>query len=96
VADALGVAAATDADRRIDATIDEVQSIIGAIGIPETLREIGVERADLPAFAAQTSTFGRLVDNAPVAADEGLLLRVLEASWEGDRDMLRTVPGSRG
>ncbi|MCW2839319.1 MAG: alcohol dehydrogenase [Aeromicrobium sp.] len=95
VADVLGVAAATDADRRIDAAIDEVASIIDAIGIPGTLREIGVDRADLPAFAAQTSTFGRLVDNAPVVADEALLLRVLEASWEGDRDMLRTVPGPR-
>lgn len=95
VADVLGVRADDNADRRATATIDEVQSIVAEIGIPRTLRDIGVEHADLPALATQTSGFGRLLQNAPILADEALLLHVLEAAWEGDRELLRTGPAVR-
>jgi len=90
VADVLGVPAAGAPDERITSTIDEVQSIVDDIGIPRTLRDIGVDHADLPAFASQTSGFARLLQNAPLVADEALLLRVLEAAWAGDRSGLRS------
>jgi alcohol dehydrogenase len=88
-ADALGVAPAAGADQRITAVIDEVQSICTDIGIPPTLADIGVTPRDLPEFAAQTSTFARLVQNAPVRADERLLLAILQTALDGNRARLR-------
>lgn len=87
-AEALGVASGAGVEARVDAVIDEVQAIFSDIGIPATLAEIGVERGDLPTFAAQTITFGRLVQNAPLPADEALLLAILEAALDGDRSRL--------
>ncbi len=87
-ADALGIAPGAGTEARVDAVIDEVQAICTDIGIPATLAEIGVDRGDLSEFAAQTSTFGRLVQNAPLQADQALLLAVLEAAWDGDRSRL--------
>jgi alcohol dehydrogenase class IV len=95
VADALGVAPGGSAEHRVTAAIDEVQSICTDIGIPQSLAEVGADRADLPTFAAQTSTFARLVQNAPVAVDEALLLVILEAAWEGDRTRLSPAAGAR-
>lgn len=88
-ADALDVAPGGNAGARITAVIDEAQAICTDIGIPATLAEIGVTRQDLPEFAAQTSTFARLVQNAPLPADEQLLLAILEAALDGDRSRLR-------
>ncbi|WP_114905840.1 iron-containing alcohol dehydrogenase [Ornithinimicrobium murale] len=95
VADALGVPSGSATDDRVTAVIDEVQSLFTDIGIPRSLAEIGADRAQLPAFAAQTSTFARLVQNAPVPADESLLLAILEAAWDGDRTRLSAQAGSR-
>lgn len=86
-ADRLGVPE-QPAQERVTATIDRVQEVLTATGIPRTLADIGVARDDLPGFAEQTSAFGRLVGNSPVPADGALLLELLEAAWSGDRPRL--------
>jgi len=70
------------------AVIDETARILAAVGIPRTLADLGLGRDDLPALAQQSAGFSRLVDNAPVAADSGLLLRILRAAWTGDRSLV--------
>ncbi len=87
-ADALDVPGG-NAEARITAVIDEVQAICTDIGIPATLADIGVTSQDLPDFASQTSTFARLVQNAPLPADEKVLLSILEAALNGDRSRSR-------
>lgn len=85
VGEALGLGPVGRTDDLPQAAIEEVHRLCVDIGIPTTLKEIGVDRAALPAFAAQTSTVARLVQNAPVSADEDLLREILEAAWDGDR-----------
>jgi alcohol dehydrogenase len=81
IADALGVADA-------DAAIERVAAIVGSIGIPSSLAQIGVERADLPRIAALAARSRRLVECAPMDVDAALLLRLIEAAWAGDRSLL--------
>jgi alcohol dehydrogenase len=58
--------------------------LLADIGIPATLAEIGVERADLPRFAEMASGVTRLVQNHPGPTDTSSLNAILEAAWLGD------------
>lgn len=62
--------------------------LLADIGIPATLAEIGVERADLPRFAEMASGVTRLVQNHPGRTDADALTAILEAAWSGDRTRL--------
>jgi alcohol dehydrogenase len=53
------------------------------IGLPASLAEIGVARADLRAMAEASSGIKRLIDNNPRPLDADALERILEAAWEG-------------
>ena len=64
--------------------------LLADIGIPATLAEIGVERADLPRFAEMASGVTRLVQNHPGRTDAAALTAILEAAWSGDRARLGT------
>lgn len=88
VAAALGVAGGADAGAQ--AAVDAIDELRHRVGVPTTLAEIGVDRAQLPALAAQTMKVKRLIDNAAVPADEAVLLEILQAAWTGDRSALDT------
>lgn len=84
---ALGVEG--NAARRATGAIDRVADLAASVGIPRSLEEIGVKRDDLPRFAELALTAHRLVSMFPTTVDSGVLLRLLEAAWLGDRTMLR-------
>jgi alcohol dehydrogenase class IV len=87
IGDALGVAAGTT-DERAAAAIDGVERICIEIGLPKSLREIGIDRTQLPRIAQLATEVKRLVAIAPVPADEAFLHRILEAAYDGDRTQL--------
>lgn len=82
VGEALGVGA--DAD----AAITKIVAINASIGLPGSLRELGVEREQLPRIAELALASKRLVTIAPVPVDASFLLAVLEAAWSGNVAML--------
>ncbi|HEX6023276.1 MAG TPA: iron-containing alcohol dehydrogenase [Solirubrobacter sp.] len=53
------------------------------IGLPASLAEIGVSRADLRPMAVASAGIRRLIDNNPRPLDADALERILEAAWEG-------------
>jgi alcohol dehydrogenase class IV len=87
IGDALGVALGTTAERAA-AAIEAVERICEEIGLPKSLREIGIDKTQLPKIAELAAGAKRLVAIAPVTADETFLHRILEAAFEGDRTQL--------
>jgi alcohol dehydrogenase len=84
--DVTGASAAEGAD----VFLAWLTGLLADIGIPATLAEIGVERADLPRFAEMASGVTRLVQNHPGRTDAAALTAILEAAWRGDRARLGT------
>lgn len=84
--DVAGASAAEGAD----VFLAWLTELLADIGIPATLAEIGVERADLPRFAEMASGITRLVQNHPGRTDAEGLTAILEAAWTGDRERLGT------
>jgi len=82
VADALGVGSGPPAEAA-ERAILEIARIAEAVGVPRTLRDIGVGREALPELAREAAGVTRLVRNSPRTLDEAALLTILEAAWEG-------------
>ncbi len=80
----LDVAGASDA-QGAEVFLAWLDGLLADIGIPATLADIGVERADLPRFAELAGGVTRLVQNHPGRTDTEGLLGILEAAWAGDR-----------
>ena len=70
------------------AAIEAVERLCAEIGLPKSLREIGIEREQLPRIAALAAGATRLVGISPAPADTGLLEHILAAAFEGDRTLL--------
>jgi alcohol dehydrogenase len=79
---ALGIA--EDYGDAAHAAIEEIRRLALAVGVPATLKELGVSRADLPRLAHEASAVTRLLRNSPTVLDDEALLRILEASHEGE------------
>ena len=60
--------------------LDWLVGLLADIGIPATLADIGVDRADLPRFAEMGSGVTRLVQNHPGPTDTAALTAILEAA----------------
>jgi alcohol dehydrogenase len=58
-----------------------VERLRAAIGIPQHLRELGVQREQLPAFAAKAFAIKRLMGTNPRQPTEADLLSILEAAF---------------
>ncbi|MBC2935136.1 iron-containing alcohol dehydrogenase [Nocardioides sp. zg-1228] len=67
-----------------DAFVPWLVQLLADIGIPASLADIGVERADLPRFADMASGVTRLIQNHPGPTDTASLTALLEAAWLGD------------
>jgi alcohol dehydrogenase len=64
--------------------LDWLVGLLADIGIPATLADIGVDRADLPRFAEMAGGVTRLIQNHPGPTDTAALTAILEAAWAGD------------
>ncbi len=91
----LDVRGASDAEAA-DTFITWLCGLLDDIGIPATLAEIGVDRADLPRFAEMASGVTRLVQNHPGPTDTASLTEILEAAWTGDRTRHVLIPSREG
>ena len=79
LAEPLGVSAdATGAAERAQAAVGVMERLVDQVGLPTTLREVGVERAWLPDVAAATLSNTRVVQNSPVQPNAAELTRLLE------------------
>ncbi|WP_018156617.1 iron-containing alcohol dehydrogenase [Demetria terragena] len=68
--------------------IDRVAELVAESGTPTTLREIGIDRAQLPEIAEAALAVKRLLDNNPRPCDRDDLVRILQAAWSGERSNL--------
>ena len=80
----LDVTGASDAEAA-DVFLAWLDELLADIGIPATLADIGVSRADLPRFAEMAGGVTRLIQNHPGPTDPAGLTALLEAAWAGDR-----------
>jgi len=78
----IGLPAASD-DDAAEAVIDFVDSLFADIGLPRSLREIGVGHDELADLAKLAAGLGRLTATAPIPVDEAVLLAILESAWRG-------------
>lgn len=82
VAIALGAAVtADDPERAAEAAIAELRRLALAVGIPASLRELGLDGPSLPQLADDAVTITRLLRNSPRELDRAALLEILEAAW---------------
>jgi alcohol dehydrogenase class IV len=89
VARALGIGERGDAAA---AAVDELERLGGAVGLPASLREIGVALDDLERYATEASKIERLIRNSPRPMTVADLLAVLVAAWHGDRGLVPASP----
>ncbi|PRY35697.1 iron-containing alcohol dehydrogenase [Umezawaea tangerina] len=82
VGGALGSAASTVDERARDA-ISSIVALNRAIGVPASLREIGITAAQLPQLAELASRSARLVAIAPIPAPTAVLLDILADAHAG-------------
>ncbi|RAO45210.1 alcohol dehydrogenase [Micromonospora saelicesensis] len=87
----LDVTDASDAEAE-DTFLTWLDGLLADIGIPRTLADIGVARADLPRFAEMASGVTRLIQNHPGPTDTASLTAILEAAWTGDRTRHALTP----
>lgn len=84
---ALDVASGSEADDA-QAAIDRLAAICHAIGLPASLADLGVTRAQLPRIAQLAAGVTRLAALASREATPDLLQRILDAAYDGDRSRL--------
>ncbi|WP_144874562.1 iron-containing alcohol dehydrogenase [Microbacterium sp. 1.5R] len=84
---ALGVATGSPTDDA-QAAIDRLAEICAEIGLAPSLAELGLTRSQLPQVAELAAGVTRLTALASVAATPDLLMRILDAAFDGDRSRL--------
>lgn len=70
-------------EARADAAIEALLDINRAIGIPGSLRDIGVKESDLDGIIESALAIGRLTGNAPMTATSQTLRDVVVAAFAG-------------
>jgi len=68
-------------DAAAERAIGAVERIRVAIGIPQSLRDLGVKREQLPGFAERSFTIKRLMGTNPRKPTQEDLLQILEQAW---------------
>ncbi len=85
IAAILGVAGPGDDEARALAGIEAVERLLDRIGIPPTLKELGLTEDQLSYVAAMGLKSARLVDNNPRPLDADALYEITRAAYAGDR-----------
>lgn len=88
IARAMGASPA-DEESLADEAIDRVEALLGAVGIPRTLADLGLPEDKLRWTAEQSLSAARLVANNPRPLDVDALERIVRAAFVGDRAALR-------
>ncbi len=70
-------------DERARDAISSIVALNRAIGVPASLREIGITAAQLPQLAELASRSARLVAIAPIPAPTAVLLDILADAHAG-------------
>ncbi|GAA3731197.1 iron-containing alcohol dehydrogenase [Plantactinospora mayteni] len=98
VATALGVPAEPGAEpaERARAAVRRVAELLGAVGIPRDLAELGLTADRLDWTAEQGMTAARLVQNNPRPLDPTELRRIVGAAYAGDLTGLLADPAGTG
>ncbi|GAB6166124.1 iron-containing alcohol dehydrogenase [Thermostilla marina] len=73
------VAEGTSVGAAIDAFIDRIETLCSQLGIPHNLRDLGVERSQLPAIAK--ASYGNSMNGNPRTLSPEELTAILEAAW---------------
>src|SRR5690606_5431137 len=89
IARALGLAGQTP-EKLSAQLIDEVATLLAAIGIPATLRDLGPADDRLDWAAEHALAAGRLIRNNPRPLELPAMQRIVRAAYAGDRAGLRT------
>lgn len=71
------------------AGIDAVETLLGRVGIPSTLAELGLAEYQLPSLAVLGLRSARLVQNNPRPLDEEAMLDIVTDAYNGTRRPLR-------
>ncbi|MDF9877269.1 iron-containing alcohol dehydrogenase [Cellulosimicrobium cellulans] len=87
----LGAAPGGEVDDLAGEAIDRVATLLGAVGIPRTLADLGLPTDRLRWTAEQSTGSARLVENNPRPLDVDALERIVRAAHSGDRASLRTA-----
>lgn len=82
IATAMGVQG-DDQDLLADAAIEAVRALFSDIGIPATLKDIGLSADDVAHVAAQSMLAARLVNNNPRPLDEAAMAAITRAAHQG-------------
>jgi alcohol dehydrogenase len=78
-----------------DTTIDAIADLFAAVGIPSSLKDLGITREQLPTVAEQSLGIGRLIKNNPRPLDAGAMEMLLAAAFAGDRSTLKAHADQR-
>ena len=81
LAAAIGLQTGGDVQRDSAAFITEMTRLIVASGAPQRLRDVGVEKAQLPLLARDAMLQTRLLVNNPVTVNEGDALRLYQQAF---------------
>lgn len=86
IATAMGVQGSDEATLA-DAAIDAVRKLFSTIGIPATLKDIGLSGDDLAHVAVQSMLSARLVNNNPRLLDEAAMAAITRAAHHGSEQV---------
>lgn len=88
IADLLAVGVGEDNAGKAKAAIDAIAQLFAAIGIPATLKDLGLEADKLDWVAEQSLEAKRLVNNNPRTLDITAMKALVAAAYSGNRDAL--------
>ncbi|CVI63444.1 iron-containing alcohol dehydrogenase (plasmid) [Agrobacterium leguminum] len=78
-----------------DATIDAIADLFSAIGIPATLKDLGIKREQLADVAEQSLGIARLIKNNPRPLHAVAMEMLVGAAFNGDRASLKAHSDQR-
>lgn len=81
VAEALGLPPGSSEAQRIDATVQAVRKLFQTLGVPGSLREVGVPEADLPEIARAAMGDWFLQGNPRKVDSASQLEQIMKAAW---------------
>jgi alcohol dehydrogenase class IV len=86
------IAAVTGLDSA-DEVIPAIAALFGRIGIPPTLKALGLAEDQLDWVAEQSCGIERLIQNNPQPIDRAGMTRLLQAAFNGDQNLIRQPEG---
>ncbi len=89
IARTIGLKDGSDAKLSFE-VIEEVAKLLESVGIPRTLKDLGLPEDKQDWTAESAIGAARLVNNNPRLLDINAMYQITRAAWSGDRAALRT------